>query len=206
MHVFVHDVSMSIDNGICVVIYVIINTYSTVEQRCTTVLKEVFLMITIKQYAEQVGKTQQAVYKQLKAKKNQERLAGHIIKENGTTFLDDIAVEILNESRSTPIVIADGKSVKRIQELEDIVSKKEQYIAVLEAANAKKITENEKLKIEMKLIEDKSEEQIKRAEDDLKNRLQAEFNEQLQSLQRQLDAEKHRKLTLKERLFGTKSH
>ena len=78
----------------------------------------------------------------------------------------------------------------------------------MELASAKKQNQIEYLENEKKQIEMKSVEQIKQAEDKLKNELQAEFNEQLQTLkdeyQRQLDAEKHRKLTLKERIFGSK--
>ena len=64
-------------------------------------------MITIKDYANKTGKSVQAVYKQMKSSKNKARLNGHIIKENGITYLDDDAIAILNESRSSHIVIVD---------------------------------------------------------------------------------------------------
>lgn len=166
-------------------------------------------MITVKKYAEQIGKSQQAVYKQLKSKKNQERLEGHVIKENGTTFLDDIAVEILNESRSTPIVVIEQNNST---ELEQLKLEKEQMLFKITNLQDQLLNEKDKviaLQNEKKLIADQTANQIKSAEDTLKNELQAQFNEQLQSLkedyQRQLDAEKHRKLTFKERLFGTKA-
>lgn len=76
-------------------------------------------MITVKQYAESVGKTHQAVYKQLKAKRYQERLEGHVIKKNGTTYLDDEAISILNESRTTPIVVMEHNNDERIKQLEE---------------------------------------------------------------------------------------
>lgn len=56
-------------------------------------------MKTVKEYAESVGKSHQAVYKQIKSKKNEIRLKNHVFQENGTTYLDDVAIEILNESR-----------------------------------------------------------------------------------------------------------
>lgn len=56
-------------------------------------------MKTVKEYAESVGKSHQAVYKQLKAKKNHDRLKDHVWQQSGSTYLDDVAIEILNESR-----------------------------------------------------------------------------------------------------------
>ena len=205
----------------------IINLFSTVAQRCSTLVHVINLyicngcatvrtyverwlntMITVKQYAEQVGKTHQSVYKQIKAKKNQERLQGHIIKQDGTTYLDDIAVDILNESRSTPIVVIEQNSSN---ELEQLKLEKEQMLFKITNLQDQLLTEKDKviaLQNEKKLIAEQTSNQIKSAEDTLKNELQAQFNEQLQSLkedyQRQLDAEKRRKLTFKERLFGSK--
>lgn len=76
-------------------------------------------MITIKEYAKNVGKTQQAVYKQLNSKKNKVRLDGHLIKENGTTYLDDEAVKILNESRQTTVVLIDQEKNEEIERLKE---------------------------------------------------------------------------------------
>jgi len=76
-------------------------------------------MITIKEYAKNVGKTQQAVYKQLTSKKNKVRLEGHLIKENGTTYLDDEAVKILNESRQTTVVLIDQEKNEEIERLKE---------------------------------------------------------------------------------------
>lgn len=56
-------------------------------------------MKTVKEYANSVGKSHQAVYKQLNSKKNKERLETHVWKQNGSTYLDDVAIDILNESR-----------------------------------------------------------------------------------------------------------
>ena len=165
-------------------------------------------MITIKQYAEQIGKSQQAVYKQLKSKKNLERLEGHIIKQNGTTLLDEVAINILNESRSTPIVVMENFTSA---ELDQFKIEREQMLFKITNLQDQLLIEKDKviaLQNEKKLIAEQSADKIKQAEDILKNKLQTDFNEQFQSLkedyQRQLDAEKHRKLTFRERLFGTK--
>ena len=64
-------------------------------------------MKTVKEYAAEVGKTEEAVYKQLKAKKNKPKLEDHVIKINGVIHLDDVAVEILIESRNVTQVKQD---------------------------------------------------------------------------------------------------
>ena len=56
-------------------------------------------MKTVKEYANSVCKSHQSVYKQLNSKKNKERLESHVWKQDGTTYLDDVAIDILNESR-----------------------------------------------------------------------------------------------------------
>ena len=48
-------------------------------------------MKTVKEYANSVGKSHQSVYKQLNSKKNKERLESHVWKQDGTTYLDDVA-------------------------------------------------------------------------------------------------------------------
>lgn len=76
-------------------------------------------MITVKEYAKNVGKSQQAVYKQLNSKKNKIRLDGHIIKQNGTSYLDDEAVEILNESRQATVVLMEQEKDEEIERLKE---------------------------------------------------------------------------------------
>ena len=81
-------------------------------------------MKTVKEYAKKKKKTREAVYKQLKAKKNQERLKGHVWQQNGTTYLDDIAVEMLNESRQMTQVKQDqqlkSENEKMIKEIDQL--------------------------------------------------------------------------------------
>ena len=80
-------------------------------------------MITIKEYAEMRGKSVQAVYQQLKRKENAARLEGHIhiskIGNKDAKFLDDIAVEILDEASQKSVQIIEQTNDKeRIEELE----------------------------------------------------------------------------------------
>lgn len=80
-------------------------------------------LISVKEYAENRGKSVQAVYQQLKRKDNAQRLEGHIVVKRvgnkDTKFLDAVAVEILDEaSRQAPQVIMESMDKERIAELE----------------------------------------------------------------------------------------
>lgn len=73
-------------------------------------------MITVKEYAESRNKSVQAVYKQLQRDKNKQRLEGHLFKQDRTTYLDEDAIKILDESQNVAIVLADQKQKNEISE------------------------------------------------------------------------------------------
>lgn len=74
---------------------------------------------SVKEYAENHGISAQAVYQQLKRKKNRDFIAQHSKKEHGTTYLDADAVRYLENQRdSSPAVVVVENSKERIQELE----------------------------------------------------------------------------------------
>lgn len=79
-------------------------------------------MITIREYAEIYQKTKQAVYQQMKTKENAVALEGHIsfrkINNKKTKVLDEIAVEILNESsKKTPNIIMNTERKEEVVQL-----------------------------------------------------------------------------------------
>lgn len=75
-------------------------------------------MLTIKEYAKSRGVTSQAVYKRLKVHENV--LEGHIKKVNGTRYLDEYAINYLDEQRdNSPSVVVQNGSNERIEELEE---------------------------------------------------------------------------------------
>lgn len=76
-------------------------------------------MITVKDYAAGKGVTERAVYKQMKSKKNAERLDGHIQIIEGKQWLDEVAVCVLDESRQNAVVVVQENKDERIKELED---------------------------------------------------------------------------------------
>lgn len=79
-------------------------------------------MVTVREYALNKGVTERAVYKQMKSKKNAERLDGHIRIIDGKQWLDDIAVSILDESKQTSVVIEKENNEKLIAELNEEIS------------------------------------------------------------------------------------
>lgn len=75
-------------------------------------------MISIKDYAKEHKISYEAVRKQIK--RYQKELEGHISKINRTKFLDDFAVEFLNDKRkNNPIVIIEANKDEEIQRLKD---------------------------------------------------------------------------------------
>lgn len=73
-------------------------------------------MITVKEYAESRNKSVQAVYKQLQRDKNKKRLEGHLFKQDRTTYLDEEAIKILDESQNVAVVLADQKQKNELSE------------------------------------------------------------------------------------------
>lgn len=59
---------------------------------------------TIKQYAAHAGVSVQSVYRRLQTEQNVRALEGHIIKDRGSTFLDEYAVQYLDGTRPAAIV------------------------------------------------------------------------------------------------------
>lgn len=59
---------------------------------------------TIKQYAAHAGVSAQSVYRRLQTEQNARALEGHIIRERGTTYLDDFAVQYLDGTRPAAVV------------------------------------------------------------------------------------------------------
>lgn len=75
-------------------------------------------MITIKDYAAQKNVTYEAVRKQLVRYKKE--LNGHIVKKNRTQFLDDYAVNFLNDRRKeNAITVINTERNEYIKELEN---------------------------------------------------------------------------------------
>ena len=77
--------------------------------------------VSVKEYAESRGKTVQAVYQQIKRKKNAVALEGHIfffdVGNKNVMYLDDAAIEILDRSSgSSPLVVIETKSEEELIE------------------------------------------------------------------------------------------
>lgn len=141
-------------------------------------------MITIREYARKNNVSYEAIRKQIKRYENE--LKEHIIKQNRTQFLDEVAVEILDRYRGeSPIVIVNQDTSSKLQLLEE----ENKNLLVKVAAQADKISQlseelkNKTEKMTSLLLEDKEKtlllEQKKNQEEELerlKKELEAERN------------------------------
>ena len=170
-------------------------------------------MKTVKEYANSVGKSHQSVYKQLNSKKNKERLENHVWKQDGTTYLDDVAVDILDQHRKeNPVVIINKDTDSRLKQLED--ENKNLLIKVAQQADKiSQLNEDLKNKIEQMtslMLENKEKTSLLEQKKDqaeeinqLKEQLDQEKKEQLneiEMLKNELEKEKNKGFFA--RLFG----
>lgn len=135
-------------------------------------------MITVKEYAEQQGKSVQAVYKQIRAKENATLLENHIFLQkvgNKTAkVLDDEAVEILNNaSRQAPtVILQNGKDelIETLQAEKDQLANENKALLVkvaelqeqlLQEKDNVKLLQQEKIA----LLEEKQEDQTQQPEE-----------------------------------------
>lgn len=172
--------------------------------------------ITVKQYAELQGVSLQAVYKQMKSKKNQELLEGHIEVIGGRQYLDEEAVKILEAGRQTsPAVTVQEADVERLETLkteneqlrnqimlllQESKSKSEKITELLEKQNEnmKLIATGEALRIEVDRLQEE-EEQLQRRIDDQEFELRHK-NLLIENLREELKNERSKSIW--QRLFG----
>ena len=172
------------------------------------------LPISIKDYAKQKGVTYEAIRKQISRYKAE--LEGHIVVDHRRQLLD--AVAILDKHREgNPVIVYQQDKDEELQNLRDennnllkqtvallnenkALIEKTGQIKLLEADNeakAQKLADAEKSaqSANLKLSE------ATKAFEDKEQQLQAE----IEQLRQQLESEKQRPLTLRERFFGRKN-
>lgn len=133
-------------------------------------------MITIKEYAEARGKSVQAVYKAMKSKKNKERLQGHIERIEGKQWLDDIAVQILDESRAdSPVIYVEDNREEQIKQYRQEVEKYKSLVIELQRQLLEKQEQLSSVKDQARLLESKEQERIREV-DRLQEELEREQN------------------------------
>ena len=129
-------------------------------------------MITVKEYAEKNGVTAQSVYKRINSKKLKDRLKGHIVIEYGVKCLDDVAIEILNETKkvstNTLSVVKNKENKEELEKLkeentrlkDELIAKQNKYENVLEQLliAQKQIADKEKQLLEYQNTEKETRE------------------------------------------------
>lgn len=135
-------------------------------------------MITVKEYAEQQGKSVQAVYKQMRAKENAALLENHIFLQkvgNKTAkVLDDEAVEILNNaSRQAPTVVLQNGKDEQIEALkaekEQLASENKALLVKVADLQEQLLQEKDNVKLlqqeKIALLEEKQDDQTQQPEE-----------------------------------------
>lgn len=129
-------------------------------------------MITVKEYADNNGVTAQSVYKRINSKKLKDRLKGHIVIEYGVKCLDDVAIEILNETKkvstNTLSVVKNKENKEELEKLkeenerlkDELIHKQNKYENVLEQLliAQKQIAEKDKQLLEYQNTEKETRE------------------------------------------------
>ena len=129
-------------------------------------------MITVKEYADKNGVTAQSVYKRINSKKLKDRLKGHIVIEYGVKCLDDVAIEILNETKkvstNTLSVLKNKENKEELEKLkeenerlkDELIHKQNKYENVLEQLliAQKQIAEKDKQLLEYQNTEKETRE------------------------------------------------
>ena len=88
-------------------------------------------MITVKQYADERKISIQAVHQSMQGKRKKERLEGHVTVIDGVKWLDDEAVQILDEARNkSPIVY---EKTDRDQIIKDMEENEKNYLRKIAA-------------------------------------------------------------------------
>ena len=168
-------------------------------------------MITIRDYAKENNVSYEAIRKQIK--RYEDELNGHIIKQNRTQFLDDIAVAILDQHRrENPVIIVNQDTDFRLKQLED--ENKNLLIKVAQQADKiSQLNEDLKNKIEQMtslMLENKEKTSLLEQKKDqaeeinqLKERLDQEKKEQLNEIEMlKNELEKQKNKGFFARLFG----
>lgn len=162
-------------------------------------------MKTVKEYANSVGKSHQSVYKQLNSKKNKERLENHVWKQDGTTYLDDVAIDILNESRQM-IQIQNDIQVheendnlrKEVNDLKNKIINLQDELKVKTEQMTSLLLENKEKTLLLEQKKDQTEE-INQLKEQLDREKKEQLNE-IEKLKNELEKEKNKGFFA--RLFG----
>ena len=175
-------------------------------------------MTSVKQYAEERKITIQAVHQSMKGKRKQALLEGHVHMVNGVKWLDDEAVQILDEDRKrSPVVL------ERTEKNDTIDALKEQIEMLLteNAKQANKIAELAEWKAEkvvaiasaeqQKLLFEERTKRVEQLESTTKETMEKlrEAEDKLQWAEeraQQLEEEMGRPLSLYERLTGKRKN
>lgn len=164
------------------------------------------MMIKLQDFAAQQNVTERQIYRLLQ--KYADELQGLYERrgQNGT-WLTDEACEILHSKmRQQPVIVSDGSLARQAEEL------KAKNLELLEELHTVQADMIELQKQNTKLIAETARISLLEADNDVKTQKLAAADDEKQQLQaeitqlrQQLESEKQRPLTLRERFFGRKN-
>lgn len=164
------------------------------------------MMIKLQDFATQQNVTERQIYRLLQ--KYADELQGLYERrgQNGT-WLTDEACEILHSKmRQQPVIVSDGSLARQAEEL------KAKNLELLEELHTVQADMIELQKQNTKLIAETARISLLEADNDVKTQKLAAADDEKQQLQaeitqlrQQLESEKQRPLTLRERFFGRKN-
>ena len=161
-------------------------------------------MVSIRDYAKMNNVSYEAIRQQVK--RYEDELNGHIIKQNRTQFLDDVAVDILDQHRrENPVIIVNQDTDSRLKQLED--ENKNLLIKVAQQADKiSQLNEDLKNKIEQMtslMLENKEKTFLLEQKKDHEEQLDREKKEQLNEIEKlKNELEKEKNKSFFARLFG----
>lgn len=89
-------------------------------------------VMTIKDFAKSRGVSYEAVRRQVQKYRNEEELEGHVIRNKGVTYLDEVAVAFLSEKRrQSPLVVVHEDQNEQIEEKDRQIEEKNRQIEEL---------------------------------------------------------------------------
>lgn len=163
---------------------------------------------TIAEYAKNQGIKPQAVYQQIKRKKNKDFIQEHSFSENGITYLDDAAVEYLEQNRaqSQSVVLVNIKDEK-LEEQDRIISQQKDMIIKIQAELNKEKDYSKNLLQQITESQDKyltDKERTEKTLTDLEDKV-TKSREETENLKSQLDDVSKERDALQEKLSAYES-
>lgn len=146
-------------------------------------------MLSMKEYAKQKNISYEAVRKQVVRYKKE--LDGHVYKQDRTQFLDEYAIDFLDQKRATnPIVIFEMNKDEELQQLRDENNDLLKKVAALQEMLLQEQKKVIPLEAAVQLAEVEKAKAISEAVSEAKKKAEIEKNEAIEATKQKIEVEK----------------